>query len=293
VRRALSTLAAAAPLLAGAVHAQDAPSLVATPDRVEIGEPFTLAVELADAAALDAGVPDVDASWVVLDRAVEPLGSGVRFTWELASLEAGARLVGLLPGEDLASVPAPVRVRVASVLGPEETDPRPVRGLPDDFGRVEPSAAGWPAWALVVAGVAGGLALAGLAARLVLRRRRGPAPAPAPTRLERLEALQAVADTRERYHGWAGLLREGVDARTGIVRAARVEEDWVADDARLARELHARVAAFLCAARQVRFGGEPRSAFAEEADAREVRALLVALEEPASAAVVDGGGRAA
>lgn len=274
--------------LGGSASSQDgAPAaavLTIEPSQVEVGEPLELMLELGEVAAFEAGTPDVDDSWVVLSESSEPTSGGVRFIWTVASLEPGDRLLGLVPGDDLADAPEPVRVRVRSVLGENEIEPRPIRGLPENFGRALAPASERSPLVLVLAGVLIGAVLVLLGA-LVRRRLRKPESVPAELgRLGRLDELtRSQADATTRHHVWAQLVREGVDARTDRPRAALVDEEWLAEVARepsLDADLHARVAATLATCARVRFGGEAPSSYAMAETERQVRGILDELEGP-------------
>lgn len=261
--------------------------------RVEVGEPFELVLDLPEVEALDAGRPDLDDSYAVLDASVRPTASGVRFTWTVASLEAGSRLVGLLPGADLPEPPPALRVEVVSVLAPDATEPRPIRALPEDWGTARPAPHVSSPWPWILAAL---LLFAVVAFALWARRRRAGAPnaeAPRPTpaaRLERLARERAAGpedvSAAALHHDWAAILREAVDVRRAgssperARLAASTDEEWLAGLEHapdpVLRDLQPRIAAALDACTRARFGGERPSAFAVEALESELTDLVTA-----------------
>jgi hypothetical protein len=264
-------------ILASPSFAQEILSVDAS--QVEVGEPFQLTLELEDPTAFDPGTPDLDDSWVLLDQATTPTSGGVRFTWSLVSLEPGSRLVSFLPGEDLAEVPEPVRLRIVGVLRDDESEPRPLPGLPADFGASLAIEEGWALWQFALVGFCIFQALAILVVVLVIRRRRGPSVAAQPSAIERFDAQVAEgAEVSERHHLWAQLLRESVDGRSGKRRVSLTEGEWlqaISDQDGIGGELFDGIKRALDDCERVRFAGERPSSFAAEELQRQVRALLV------------------
>ena len=250
------------------------------PPKVEVGEPFTLSLVLDDPTALDPGRPVLDDSWVLFDEDRAPAGDGLRYSWRIASLEAGERLLGFEAGADSPSAPDPVPVTVVGLLAAEETGPRPVRGLPEDFGGALAPPTARSLWRWGWAGL-GALLLAALVAWGWRRRRRVQESVGPPSPLERFEsARDSELESVARHHLWAQLLREATDTHLGEARAAWCEEEWlvaVAADERLATEVRRGLSAALTACGRVRFAGEVSSSFAREELEREVHGLLLKL----------------
>ncbi len=296
-----AAIACALSLLAAQASAQTSaqtsaqPSLSIDASQVEVGEPFLLVLELEDPAAFDPGTPVLDESWVLLDQATTPTPTGTRFSWSLASLEPGSRLVSFLPGEDLAEVPEPLRLRVVGVLRDDETEPRPLPGLPADFGGSLASRDGWPAWRIFLVGFCIFVVLAIPAVVLWVRRRRGPSAAIQPSVTERFDAQASEGmEVSARHHSWAQLLRESVDRRSGRRRVSLTEGEWlqaISDQDRLGGELFDGIKRALDDCERVRFAGERPSAFAAEELQRQVRALLVQVGQHHGQS--DDGGQAA
>jgi hypothetical protein len=156
---ALLLALAAAPQEEPAVHAR----FTCTPERVEVGEPFELALELdhpvgASAFSLGGAELELDDSWIVLDRQREAPRLApdddrrriTRRTWTVASLEPGTRMLAdalsvLVSDPAIASVDASrTAVEVAGLLAEGEDAPRPLRGFPEGFGQAtEPRPSPW------------------------------------------------------------------------------------------------------------------------------------------------------
>ncbi len=291
----------AALVLLAALQAAGAPgsapeaSAWVEPERVAIGEPFTLALDVL------AG-PD---ERVLLDPpAAEPEGFGLGFAvveprrvvrldagdgsgrvltqarWRLFALEPG-RLALTTPGADVLHGGSARRVEareatieVEPALAEGEDAPRPLAGFR------EPPPPAPRRWRGLLAGGAAllGLALVGGVGALALRGRgRALAPAP-PTPAERLARLDADDDAarQDLHRELARCVREALDAAAGVRLAGCTDEEWAARQRELGRvpvPALERAAGLLAACGEVRYAGASATRFAAEERLAEARAL--------------------
>lgn len=227
----------AAALLLAAPQAPEAQ--IRTVERVEVGEPFELSIEIRHAAGV-AVVLDpraLDDAWVLLDAsgaATLAAGEGRAATsvrWTVVALEPGEEVLPALWASIDGGPPRAIPVlgdgvTATGVLAPGEDEPRPPAGFRD-----APAPAGGPprwAWPLGV------LALLAVAAAAFLRRRRARAPVEVPpTAAERLraidpEALAEPAAVQAAYYEITAVLRGAIDERLGRDLAAWTDEEWLA-----------------------------------------------------------------
>lgn len=303
---------AVAALVLGALQAGASGAVQASfeldPPAVEVGEPvaLTLVVRHPSAVRVQAGELEPDESWVLFDasgRATRPdPGAPGRAlttrTFRLASLEPGEReLPSVTIAWDQGDVRrqvdvAPAVVSVASVLAPDESGPRPLKGFRDveDVPRAPLRPLAW-----AVLGSVGALALASLAFVVAKRRRGAPAEAPAepsPTAvLATLEPRAEPAAVAAVYSAMTRELRRAASARADVeVPGGATDAEWVAELARVDAELGRRVAAFLRRAEPVKYAAQRPTAFAVREALDEARALAVALERPTANGRTGAGG---
>ncbi|MCC7012205.1 MAG: hypothetical protein IT454_06580 [Planctomycetes bacterium] len=261
--------------------------------QAEVGEPLalTLIVEHAPDARVELGLEalEVDTSWIAdgpPSLQADTLATQTRYTWALASLEAGERTlpevqlaVEAANGRKQAVAFAPTQVTFSAALGSGEDQPRPAR----EFRPVEPEQAqSRLPWVIAASAV---LALAAALATWLLRRRR-PQAAPPPSALERVEAL-ATRDldspevVRELHYELTALVRAEFDARASLARDWATDDEWLASvSPTLDETTAARLRAILSSSRDVKYGAAQPTAWAVRetlAEAREVlRAVLPA-----------------
>ena len=298
-------LGAALPLEDGDPPLEVRTRLFAEPVAVEVGEPFEVILEVTR----DADVPSdqvgggellLDDSWVLFDTRYEPPAPPsdeaerllTRRIWSLASLDPGARTLvvqGLLPPEATSGIET-CTVQVAGVLADGEEEPRPLRGLPADFG-AEPAEAPFLSRTtiLVMALTLFSLLLAAfLFALFLLRRSRGQSGPAGVTPRERLARLAAETDsdlsrTRERTYELSHLVREAVEARIGRDLRGRTDEEWTAalvHERGVSGEEREAIGALVTDCARVKYAGEVPSAWAIEDLFTRARAALESLERP-------------
>jgi hypothetical protein len=240
-------LAVAGFLVWAAAGAEVRASWRCAPERVALGEPFALVLELehgseTSARELAPGVPELGDSWVVLGA--DPVettrsadgGARSRLGWRVASLEPGERSLAealssfaLSPRVTRIQVGA-ARVAVAGVLGADEDAPRPLREFPEGFAEA-PAGAARGRWPLVAAACAALLAAAAAVARLRGRRRRA-LPSRDATPLERLAEIErdlAGERGREGCFELTRLVRGAVDRLRARERGALDDQEWLAE----------------------------------------------------------------
>jgi hypothetical protein len=265
------------------------------PEAVEIGEPFTLALDvLAEPAQrvlvdpAEEGLDDFGLGFALLEpRRVVRLdagdGSGRVLTqarWRLIALEPGRHELPtpgadvLLEGSALRVEPRLAAIEVAGELAEGEDAARPLVGFR------EPPLPAPRRWRGVAAGLAGllGLATVGAALALALRGRRS-APVAAPrTPAQRLAALDPADDAVrvELHHELARCVRESLDRAAGVALAGRTDEEWAARHAELGRlsgPLLERARVLLAACAEVKYAGVAATRFAAAERLEEARAL--------------------
>lgn len=265
------------------------------PERVAIGEPFTLALDViagpdervlldppaAEREGFGLGFAVVEPRRVVRLDAGD--GSGRVLTqarWRLFALEPGRHGLST-PGADVlrGGTARRVEAREATIevepsLAEGEDAPRPLAGFR------EPPPPTPRRWRGLLAGGAAllGLALVGGLGALALRGRGGAvAPAP-PTPAERLARLDPGDDAgrQELHRELARCLREALDVAAGVDLAGCTDEEWVARQRELGRVPPAsleRAAGLLAACGEVRYAGASATRFAAEERLAEARAL--------------------
>lgn len=223
------------------------------PRRVEVGEPFTLLLDLEHprgTSVFELGTDELalDGSWVVLDHARQaPVADPetgrmtTRRSWRLASLEPGQRSLSevvsaLVLDERVESVDAAeTNVEVVGVLGPDEDAPRPLRGFPPGFGQEPESILSPWRWAALVAALLFWSGVLFLVWRR-LRARRAPRDVGVDP-LARLESLRAGSQdsalaspvaARALHYELTSLLRHATDEHLGVARDGLTDEEWLA-----------------------------------------------------------------
>jgi hypothetical protein len=277
------------------------------PATVAVGEPLRLSLEVehdagSDVRALLAQPLDLDASWVLLEREIEPPRpdpahpgrSLSRAVLSIASLEPGprslaAQLASAFHDQRLASFDASgAHVEVTSVLAEGEDSPRPLRGLPADFGAA--AAGGGRAWTVwLLAGLAALVVLA--AGALVLSRRgrraRRAAPADPLAELAGFAPLSGApaAVLRERACGLARFLRATVDRRLGRDLAGRTDGEWLRalEAAAVSPALLEGLGAFYARTESIKYAGVEPSEWALGELVASARRALELLPQPGPA----------
>jgi hypothetical protein len=267
------------------------------PEKVELGEPFALVLELAHSAGtsgreLVAGTLSLDGSWALLEElppVTDAAADGslrTRRAWRVASLEPGERELA----EALASFALPesverialgaARVSVSGVLAEGEDAPRPMREFPEGFADGCEAEAGRGLVPWLVAGAV--LVLAATGFVLWRRRARRAAVPVGATRLERLRALEEGPPEagRERCYELTRLLREAGDELAARPRDGLSDEEWLAE----VQAAHAlpgaavgELAAVLERTTRVKYAGEAPTPWALAETFTRARAALEAL----------------
>ncbi len=255
---------------------------------VDVGQPFALELEITHGEGVDVRdlleTPfELDASWVIFGREVRPTVADPsdpsrrisRTVLSIASLEPGARSLGLAltsafhDGRFESIDASHAFLEVASVLAEDEDAPRPLRGLPGDFGRAqgESSSPGFP-WLATL----GLLFPVALGAFLLWRSRKkrlraGPAVDP----LACLESWAPVRglparELRERSFELSRFVRRTVDGRLSRARDGRTDEEWLAElqgSGLLAEPLIRELALFFARTEAIKYAGVEPSEWAQ------------------------------
>jgi len=268
------------------------------PTSVQVGEPFTLVLELEHPVGtsvfeLGSAALELDGSWVVLDgRREAPVAapdSGrlvTRRLWRVVSLEPGQRTLAdvvsaLVADERVGSVnAAAANVEVNGLLGPEEDAPRPLLGFPAGFGRgpqvvmspLRRAALGLAVllWALLLV----------LAWRRWWRRRTPVAARPDWTAdLERLSSDRAegAVAARAQHYELTRILRRATDARLGVRREGLTDGEWlevIQASGRISAQVSRDMGQVFDRAEVVKYAGAAPSSWAVEETFDEARRTL-------------------
>lgn len=211
---------------------QEAPAVrwQVTPEEVELGQPFTCALEVPHPPGATPAAPELelDYGWEVVDGPeVRPLGEGTRLAWTVLALEAVERE---LPALDLALGDGSRlragggEVTVRGVLAPDEDAPPPMPGfrtVPERTSPVRPRHLGLALLGLAV--------LAGGGVLLLVRSHRAR-PEREPSELERFQGLAPAGAPRGLGYELAALLRSAAERSVAgqAPKPGLTDEEWLA-----------------------------------------------------------------
>lgn len=268
------------------------------PDRVAIGEPFTLSLDILTGPEQRVLLDDPEGESddfglgfaVVEPRRLVRLPAGdaegrvlTQARWRLVALEPGV-LELTAPGADvfldgtaLRLEPSTTTIEVRPELAEGEDSPRPLAGFrepPADVPRR------WRGVLLLLVALGGVLVLGlglGAVAAATGRRRAAVAGRP-PTPLERLAALDPAdeAACSELHHELARCVREALDQAAGVSLAGLTDEEWLARHEGLLRIEPSRLeraGRLLEACASVKYAGAGATRFATEERLAEARSL--------------------
>lgn len=227
--------------------------LMPVPGSVQIGQPVEWRLQVSHAPDTRVAVGEAqewDRTWVLLDGPATTFDEqGFVVRWQAISLEAGLRTPPL-PALRWKDQPLEVETSTLEVRGElalEEDAPRALREAP----LIEAAAARhWMAWTV------GALVLLTALILWWRARARRELPIRPPSAAEQLQSLreQALAGSlsaRDAIYAWTRLVRSSLDARSGVDRSARTDEEW-------AREVGEPWVTHFARAESIKYaGGEP------------------------------------